>query len=32
VPIRIPIADTPLVGYLEQLDQALGRIETRLRP
>jgi len=30
VPIEIPIADTPLVGYLEELDAVLARIETRL--
>ncbi|RLC99625.1 MAG: hypothetical protein DRI77_02320 [Chloroflexi bacterium] len=30
VPIEIPIADTPLVGYLDKLDAALGRIEARL--
>jgi len=30
VPIEIPIADTPLVGYLEELDAALARIEARL--
>jgi len=31
VPIEIPIADTPLVGYLEELDAVLTRVETRLR-
>jgi len=30
VPVEIPIADTPLVGYLEELDAALARIEARL--
>nr|HID13276.1 hypothetical protein [Anaerolineae bacterium] len=30
VPIEVPIADTPLVGYLEELDAALARIEARL--
>ncbi len=31
VPIEIPIADTPLVGYLEELDAALAQVEVRLR-
>ncbi|MEE9618422.1 MAG: hypothetical protein V3T90_15665 [Anaerolineae bacterium] len=31
VPIEIPIADTPLVGYLEELDAALAQVEARLR-
>ncbi len=30
VPIEISIADTPLVGYLEELDAVLARIETGL--
>jgi len=30
VPIVIPLADTPLAGYLEELDAALARIEARL--
>ncbi len=30
VPIEIPIADTPLVGYLEELDTALAQVEARL--
>jgi hypothetical protein len=30
VPIEIPIADTPLVGYLEELDAKLARIEAQL--
>jgi len=30
VPIEIPIAETPLAGYLEELDAALARIEARL--
>lgn len=31
VPIRVPIAETPLAGYLENLDAALGQVEERLR-
>ncbi|MDY6877540.1 MAG: hypothetical protein SWK90_15255 [Chloroflexota bacterium] len=31
VPIEVHIADTPLVGYLEELDAALARAEARLR-
>ncbi|HEY66670.1 MAG TPA: hypothetical protein G4N97_00170 [Thermoflexia bacterium] len=31
VPLEIAIAETPLVGYLEQLDAALAQIEARLR-
>jgi hypothetical protein len=31
VPIEIPIADTPLVGYLEELDAALAQVGARLR-
>jgi len=30
VPIEIPIADTPIVGYLEELDAALARVGARL--
>lgn len=30
VPIEIPIADTVLVGYIEELDAALARIEAKL--
>jgi len=30
VPIEIPFADTPLVGYLEELDAALARIEAQV--
>jgi hypothetical protein len=30
VPIEIPIADTPLAGYLESLDENLARLEERL--
>jgi hypothetical protein len=30
VPIEIPIADTPIVGYVEQLDEALAETETQL--
>lgn len=30
VPIEIPIADTPLVDYLEELDVALAQVEARL--
>ena len=30
VPIEIPISETPLVGYLEELDAALARIEAWL--
>jgi hypothetical protein len=30
VPIEIPIADTPLVDYLEELDVALTQVEARL--
>ena len=30
VPIEIPIADTPLVGYLEELDMALARLEEKM--
>jgi hypothetical protein len=30
VPIEIPIADTPLVGYLEELDAALARLEEKV--
>jgi hypothetical protein len=30
VPIEIPIAETPLAGYLESLDAALRQIEVRL--
>jgi len=30
VPIEIPIADTPIVGYLEELDAALARVEAQL--
>jgi len=30
VPIEIPIADTPLAGYLEELDAALAEVEARL--
>jgi len=29
VPIEIPISETPLVGYLEELDAALAQIEAR---
>jgi hypothetical protein len=31
VPIEIPLADTPLVGYVEELDAALARLEARLK-
>lgn len=31
VPIRIPIAETPLAGYLENLDAALAQVEKRLK-
>lgn len=31
VPIRIPIAETPLAGYLENLDAALVQVEKRLK-
>ena len=30
VPIEIPIADTPIVGYLEDLDADLGKLEEKL--
>jgi hypothetical protein len=30
VPIEIPIADTPLVDYLEEVDAALAQIEAKL--
>lgn len=30
MPVEIPIADTPLVGYLEELDAVLAQIEARL--
>ena len=30
VPIEIPIADTPLVGYLESLDENLAKLEEKL--
>lgn len=30
VPIEIPIAETPLTGYLDDLDAALGRTEAQL--
>jgi hypothetical protein len=30
VPVEIPLADTPVVGYLDQLDEALSRLEERL--
>ncbi len=30
VPIEIPFADTPLAGYLEELNAALARIEAQL--
>ncbi len=30
VPIEIPIGETPLLGYLEELDAALERLEIRL--
>ena len=30
VPIEIPIADTPIVGYLEDLDADLGELEEKL--
>jgi hypothetical protein len=30
VPIEIPIAETPLLGYLEEMDAALAEMETRL--
>lgn len=31
VPIEIPLADTPLVDYVEELDAALARLEARLK-
>jgi len=31
VPIQIPLADTPLAGYLEDLDAALAKVEARLQ-
>jgi hypothetical protein len=31
VPIEIPLADTPLADYLEELDAALTRMEARLK-
>ncbi len=31
VPIEIPISDTPLVDYLEELDAALAQVEARLK-
>ena len=30
VPIEIPLADTPIVGYLEGLDADLGKLEEKL--
>jgi len=30
VPIEIPIADTPLVGYMEDLDEDLAKLEEKL--
>ncbi len=30
VPIRIPIAETPLAGYLDNLDMALAEVERKL--
>lgn len=30
VPIEIPLSETPLVGYLEELDTALGQLEEGL--
>jgi hypothetical protein len=30
VPVEIPIADTPLAGFLDELDAALARLEDRL--
>jgi hypothetical protein len=30
VPLEIPIADTPIIGYVEELDGALERAEARL--
>lgn len=31
VPIQIPIAETPVAGYLEELNMALAQIEKRLK-
>jgi len=30
VPIEIPLADTPLIGYLEELEEALAQTEVRI--